>query len=228
MTLLDNYNRIRTTIRSICDKTGRDPASVLLLPVSKSFPVATLQQAIDSGITLFGENKVQEARTKNTTLKGNCSFHMIGHLQSNKAADAVEIFDCIHSIDKLSTAQKVHNAAKARGKTQRIFLQINTTGETSKSGAPPETICELGTAVDSLDALSLDGLMTIGPLTGERDEIRRAFIRLRELKETLSIELGRELPHLSMGMSGDFDIAIEEGATIVRIGSAIFGQRAYQ
>ncbi|MFW5808035.1 MAG: YggS family pyridoxal phosphate-dependent enzyme [Spirochaetota bacterium] len=227
MSVRDNYIYIQSKIAEICAKCGRHPSSVILLPVSKTFPADVVQQAIDDGITIFGENRVQEAQGKIKLLSGDYTFHLIGHLQSNKAATAVELFDCIHSIDKISTARKVAKAAGERNKVQRILLQINTTGEHSKSGADPDDSVHIAREIEQFENLSLEGLMTIGPLTDSREQIRESFALLRKLKETVSDALGRELAHLSMGMSGDYDIAIQEGATIVRIGSAIFGKRDY-
>lgn len=225
MSIIDNYNHIKAKIQSIANDVGRDPATITLIAVSKTFPPHIIQEAIDNGITLFGENRVQEAKAKIPQLKGNFTIHLVGHLQSNKAKDAVKLFDCIHSIDKLSTAIEVDREAKKINKIQNILIEVNTSGEPSKFGVEPENAIELCRPILDLQNIKCLGLMTIGPLTEDRNRIREAFKQLRLLKEEINATLNVSLHELSMGMSGDFDIAIEEGATMVRIGTAIFGQR---
>ncbi|MGL4369980.1 MAG: YggS family pyridoxal phosphate-dependent enzyme, partial [Spirochaetota bacterium] len=153
--------------------------------------------------------------------------HLIGHLQSNKARDAVRLFDLIHSIDKYETAEKVSQEALAAGKIQKILVQVNTSGEESKNGCTPDDTIEICKKISRLKNIQLMGLMTVGPLTDNEDSIRKAFSLLRTLRDKASAETGLPLNELSMGMSGDFRIAIEEGATMIRIGSAIFGNRTY-
>jgi len=225
MSIIDNYNHIKAQIQTIAHNTGRNPDSITIIAVSKTFPPQIIQEAIDNGITLFGENRVQEAKSKIPQLHGNFTFHLVGHLQSNKARDAVKLFDCIHSIDKLSTAIEVDKEAKKINKTQNILIEVNTSGEPSKFGVEPEKALEFCKAILDLQNVTCMGLMTVGPLTEDRNRIREAFKQLRLLKEEINQALGISLQELSMGMSGDFDIAIEEGATMVRIGTAIFGQR---
>lgn len=225
MSIIDNYNHIKTKIQSIAHSIGRDPDSIALIAVSKTFPPQIIQEAIDNGITQFGENKVQEAKAKIPQLHGKCTFHLVGHLQSNKARDAVNLFECIHSIDKLSTAIEVDKEAKKINKIQNILIEVNTSGEPSKFGVEPEKTLELFKAILDLQNVKCMGFMTVGPLTEDRTRIRKAFKQLRLLKDEINQALGISLQELSMGMSGDFDIAIEEGATMVRIGTAIFGQR---
>ncbi|MBN2435345.1 MAG: YggS family pyridoxal phosphate-dependent enzyme [Spirochaetes bacterium] len=227
MYIIENYNRIRSHIDTIAVSCGRDPNTITLLPVSKTFPAKTVQDSIDAGLKLFGENKIQEASSKMELLQGDFSFHLIGHLQSNKAKHAVKLFDLIHSVDKLSTAKKIAREAIKIGKTQKILVQVNTSGEESKFGCTPGEALEIFTGLKGAEGLDVQGLMTIGPLTDDLEKIRASFIMLRKLRDSLQDTLSMRLPHLSMGMSGDYKIAIEEGATILRIGSAIFGTRSY-
>ncbi len=225
MSIIDNYNHIKAKIDAIARTTGRDARSITIIAVSKTFPAQIIQEAIDNGITLFGENRVQEAKAKIPQLHGSFTFHLVGHLQSNKAKDAVKLFECIHSIDKLSTAIEVDKEAKKINKIQNILIEVNTSGEPSKFGVEPEKAFELCKGIMDLHNLNCIGLMTVGPLTDDRNRIRDAFKQLNLLKEDINQKLGISMQELSMGMSGDFDIAIEEGATMVRIGTAIFGQR---
>ncbi|MDA3899210.1 MAG: YggS family pyridoxal phosphate-dependent enzyme [Spirochaetes bacterium] len=227
MYIRENYDRIRMHIDQISRSCSRASDSVTLLPVSKTFPATVIQQSIDAGLSIFGENRIQEASSKIEELTGNYTFHLIGHLQSNKVKQAVSLFDMIHSIDKLSTAKKVAKEAIKVGKIQKILIQVNTSGEESKNGCTPGSALELFTALKGTEGLDVQGLMTIGPLTDDLEQIRASFIMLRKLRDSLQENLSMKLPHLSMGMSGDYKIAIEEGATIVRVGSAIFGTRHY-
>lgn len=226
MGIIDNYLSIKENVQSIAMSCGRDPQSIAIIAVSKTYPPEIVQEAINKNITLFGENKVQEARAKITSLTGSFSFHLVGHLQSNKAKDAVKLFDCIHSIDKLSTAIEVDKEAKKINKMQEILIEVNTTGEISKFGIAPDHAIELCTSIIQLNNIRCRGLMTMGPLTQNRDAIRTAFRKLRTLLDEINNSLHISLNDLSMGMSGDYDIAIEEGATMLRIGTAIFGERA--
>ncbi len=223
----DNYNALVSDIEEICRKAGRDPGTVRIIAVSKTFPVGTIQAAIDQGITLLGENKVQEAAGKIPELTGDYTCHMVGHLQSNKARDAVRLFDCIHSIDKIKTVRKVDAEAARAGKKQKILVQVNTSHEESKSGTGEEETLNLVREISDLEHIEIMGLMTMAPFTDEEDPVRRSFRTLRELMEKVNSTLNLNLSELSMGMSSDYRIAVEEGATMVRIGSAIFGQRDY-
>lgn len=225
MSIIDNYRHLLQKIELIAKQCNRNPAEISVIAVSKTFPAQIIQEAIDNGITLFGENRVQEAKAKIPQLKGNFTFHLVGHLQSNKAKDAVRLFECIHSIDKISTAIEVDKEAKKINKIQNILIEVNTSGEPSKFGVEPEKAVELCKAIRDLQNVTCTGLMTVGPLTEDRNKIRGAFKQLRHLKGEINQTLGISLQELSMGMSGDFDIAIEEGATMLRIGTAIFGQR---
>lgn len=227
MSIIENYKKIIQEIKDIAAASGRGKEEIKVVAVSKTFPSDIIQDAIDSGIRLLGENKVQEAKAKCTELKGDYSLHLIGHLQSNKAKDAVKLFDVIHSIDKLSTAVKVDKEAGKIDKIQKILIQVNTSGEDTKSGIQPEKTAGLFTELLKLQNIELLGLMTIGPFTSNEVNIRKSFRLLKDLLNEVNSGNKCELKELSMGMSSDYRIAIEEGATILRIGSAIFGQRTY-
>jgi len=228
MNYYHNYIKIKNSVHETAIKASRDPGSIRIVSVSKTFSHETVQQAIDSGITIFGENKIQEANSKIPLLTGNFEFHMIGHLQSNKAKDAVKLFTLIHSIDTLSTAEKVNKEAEKLEKTQDILIQINSSGEESKSGISAAEAVHLAGNILKLNNLNLKGIMTIGPLTDNESDIRKAFKLTKQTLDIINIELGLSLKELSMGMSDDYLTAVEEGATILRIGSAIFGRRFYQ
>lgn len=225
MNYYSNYKNIKNDINECASKISRDPESIKILSVSKTFPHTIVQDAINSGITLFGENKIKEAKSKIPLLSGTFEFHMIGHLQSNKAKDAVKLFSMIHSISSISTAGKINREAFNLGKIQDILIQINSSGEESKSGIAPAQSIDLAGAISEMENLNLKGIMTVGPLTDNESEIRKAFSLTRTTMETINSKLGLALKEISMGMSNDFLIAIEEGATIVRIGSSIFGSR---
>lgn len=228
MYYFDNFIKIKNNVNNAALKSSRDPDSIKIIAVSKTFSHEIVQQAIDSGITLFGENKIQEATSKIPLLSGNFEFHMIGHLQSNKAKDAVKLFSLIHSIDSISTAEKVNREAAKNDKIQDILIQINSSGEESKSGVSPEEAIDLAGNIIEMSNLKLRGVMTIGPLTDNESEIRKSFILTREKLDSINRELALSLSELSMGMSDDYTIAVEEGATLLRIGSAIFGGRPYK
>lgn len=226
MNFFQNYSAIRGRIDDRARTAGRKPEDIRIVAVSKTFPPETVQAAIDQGIRLFGENRVQEAKAKIPALSGDFRFHLVGHLQSNKARDAVRMFDMIHSIDKLSTARKVAEEALRAGKIQTVLVQVNTSAEETKSGIAPDGAFELCREAAALPGIALAGLMTIGPLEGDESAVRASFALLRKLRDDIGVRLGMELRELSMGMSGDYLIAVDEGATMVRIGSAIFGSRS--
>ncbi len=221
----NNYKNIKNNIDEYASKISRDPDSIKILSVSKTFSHTIIQNAIDSGITLFGESKIQEAKSKISLLSGNFEFHMIGHLQSNKAKDAVKLFTTIHSVSSVSTAEKINSEAFKLGKIQDVLIQINSSGEETKSGIDPAKSVDLAGAISEMKNLSLKGVMTIGSLTDNESEIHKAFALTRKTLENINNELKLSLKEISMGMSNDFLIAIKEGATIIRIGSAIFGSR---
>ena len=213
-----NYEAVRQRVRSACDRAGRKVEEVTLVVVSKTFPADAVTAAIAAGARDIGENKVQEARDKKPSTQGTARWHLIGHLQSNKAKDAVRIFDVIQTIDSMSLAEKVAKAASAAGKRQEILLEVNIGRETQKAGADPSEVEKLARDVSRIDSLSLVGLMTIPPV-GDETSARKYFSEMRTMRNAL------RLRELSMGMTDDFEIAIEEGATIIRVGRAIFGSR---
>lgn len=214
-----SLGEVEARIAAACARAGRPRADVQLVAVTKTFPAADVDAAIAAGATDVGENKVQEARDKQPGVASSARWHLIGHLQSNKAKDAVRLFDVIQTIDSVALAEKVARAAEAAGKRQDVLLQVNVGGEEQKSGVAPAEAIALAKQVAALPSLHLTGLMTIPP-AGEPEAMRPFFRSLKSLRD----ELG--LAQLSMGMTDDFEVAIEEGSTIVRIGRAIFGSRA--
>tara|TARA_B100000686_G_scaffold310812_1_gene353901 strand:+ start:241 stop:861 length:621 start_codon:yes stop_codon:yes gene_type:complete len=197
----------------------------MLLPVSKNHTADSVRELTYHKCRAFGENRVQEAKLKISACPGNLEWHLIGHLQSNKCRDAVRFFDMIQSVDRMSIAEEINKHAHIAGKDMPILIEVNVAGEASKHGFRPEELIEQINAINSLPRLEIHGLMTIAPWTPDPEKIRPVFRRLREIKEECEQILEAPMQHLSMGMSGDFEVAIEEGATIVRIGTAIFGPR---
>ncbi len=226
MDLGANLKAIQDRIKAACTRTGRDPASVTLLAVSKGQSPDAVRAVAELGLSLFGENKVQEAKAKIPLCPGQLRWHMIGHLQSNKCGDAVRLFELIQSVDNLELAEEIDKRAGQAAKTMPVLLEVNIAGEASKFGYPPERLLNELEQINALKRLEIHGLMTIAPWTAEPEKVRPIFRRLRELKEHSEQILGAPLPHLSMGMSGDFGVAVEEGATLVRIGTALFGPRS--
>jgi pyridoxal phosphate enzyme (YggS family) len=223
--LAENLQRVNERIAQACARAGRDRSSVRILAVTKTHPPEVVKQAADLGLTLFGENKVQEAKAKIPLCPGRLHWHMIGHLQTNKCRDAVELFEMVQGVDSLKLAEELDKRAEQSSKTLQILLEVNIVGEGSKFGYKPEhLLAELNT-INALPRLEMHGLMSIPPWTPLPERVRPVFRRLRELKTECEQRLGAPLPELSMGMSGDFEVAIEEGATMVRIGTALFGER---
>ncbi len=227
MNFAENLNLIQQRIAAACARAGRDARSVTLIAVSKTHPPEAIQLAADAGLLTFGENKVQEAKAKIPLCPGKLRWHFIGHLQSNKCRDAVELFCMIQSVDSLALAQELNKRCEAAAKTMPVLLEVNVAGEASKFGYQPERLLAELAALNALLRLEIHGLMTVPPYVTDPEKARPHFRRLRELKTECEQILGAPLPHLSMGMSGDFEVAIEEGATMVRIGSALFGERSY-
>ena len=225
MNLADNLEKVQQRIRAACERAGRDPDSVTLLAVTKSHPPETVAAAAKLGLIFFGENKVQEAKAKIPLCPGNLRWHFIGHLQSNKCRDAVELFKMIQSVDSLPLAQEINKRAEQAARTMPVLMEVNVAGEASKFGYRPEQLLAELKELNALPRIEIHGLMTVPPWSAEAEKSRPHFRRLRELKERAETVLGAPLPHLSMGMSGDFEIAIEEGATMVRIGTELFGPR---
>jgi len=225
VSLAENLEHVQQRIAAACARAGRAPESVTLLAVTKTHGPETVKAAVEAGQLLFGENKVQEARAKIPLCPGRARWYFIGHLQSNKCRDAVELFEMIQSVDSLSLAQELNKRAEQAAKTMPVLLEVNVAGEASKFGYQPEQMLADLKEINALRRLELHGLMAIPPLTPLPEKARPHFQRLREFKQQAESVLGVPLPHLSMGMSGDFEVAIEEGATIVRVGTALFGER---
>lgn len=220
-----NLEEVKGRIAAAARGAGRDPALVRLVAVSKTVDLEHIQAAVAAGQLLFGENYLQEARPKIAALGPALSWHFIGHLQSNKAKAAAGLFDVIHGVDSLKLAQALNSAAASKGDIQKILIQINLAGEASKSGAAPETVPGLLRELGRLPHLQVLGLMTLPPWLADPEAVRPYFRALRELRDRLEADLRQPLPELSMGMSGDFEAAVAEGATLVRVGTAIFGSR---
>jgi PLP dependent protein len=214
-----NLERVRERLARAAERAGRRPDDVLLIAVSKTVEVERIRAAVAAGITALGENRVQEAKSKIAELGRPAAWHLIGHLQSNKARDAVELFDLIHSLDRLELARELERRAGARGQVVEALLQVNVGGEASKGGVGPDAVGETLDAIGKLPHVRVRGLMTIPPEVERAEDARPWFRRLRELGER------HGLGELSMGMSHDFEVAVEEGATMVRVGTAIFGPR---
>ncbi len=205
-------------------RAGREVSAIRLVAVSKTVPVETIREALAAGVAILGENRVQEAREKIAVLPGLAEWHLVGHLQTNKAKLAVQLFEVIHSVDSLRLAQVLDRQGQEAGKTVRCLVEVNLGGEESKSGTTEEAVRSLLEAGRVLPGLCIEGLMAIPPFLPDPEQSRPFFRRLRHLRDKLEAE-GFPLPELSMGMSHDFEVAIEEGATTVRIGTAIFGPR---
>lgn len=228
MQLRDNVARVREQIAAACLRSGRRPEDVKLVAVSKTVPAGRIRQACEAGLQDFGENRVQEANSKRSALSDlTVTWHLVGHLQTNKAKLARELFHWVQSVDSLRVAEKLHQAAVCSGERLPVLLQVNLGEEVTKFGVREEDVFLLAERVGQLETLELRGLMALPPFFENPEGVRPFFRRFREL--ALSIE-ARRLPgvsmqELSMGMSHDFEVAIEEGATIVRVGTAIFGPR---
>jgi pyridoxal phosphate enzyme (YggS family) len=232
MTIASNLSEIRERMAQAARRAGRNPAEVELMAVSKTHPASAILEAISAGQTLFGENRVQEFAAKHEALVSRGShakFHLIGHLQSNKAARAVELFDAIDSVDSLRLAERLNKEAERLGRKLDVLIEINIGGEAAKAGVDPasDELRSLLDAQSRLSNLAIRGLMTVPPYTEAPEGARVFFQRLRQLRDQLRSATGLALPELSMGMSHDFEVAIEEGSTCVRVGTAIFGERTY-
>ena len=226
--LQENLERVRANVAAAAEKAGRDPRSVRLLAVSKTFPLSDILEAHEAGQLEFGENRVQELETKVPNGTPDIIWHLIGHLQSNKAEKAVELAEYIHSVDSVKLLNKINSAAAKRGKIQKILLEVNVSGEESKFGLSGwDALRETAEHALGLANIQLLGLMTMAPLDADDSVLHATFGGLREFHDRLEREFSVTLPELSMGMSHDYPVAIAEGATIVRVGTAIFGGRNY-
>lgn len=227
-TIQQNLEHIRERMAVACARSGRKPKDVQLLLATKTVPPQIIMEAFACGATLIGENRVQEVLEKYDALQAvPHESHFIGHLQSNKIKSIIDKVTCIESVDTLELAQKLHNRLHEQSRTMDIFLEVNTSGEVSKYGCHPDAVLSLVEQISQLSALRIRGLMTIGALTDDEKKVRACFALLRLLAEKINAQKTSVRIHtLSMGMSGDFEWAIEEGATEVRIGSAVFGARS--
>jgi hypothetical protein len=225
--LRNRIETVRESIERAAARAGRRGADVTLVAVVKTLPAAMVGEALALGVTDLGENRVQEAGSHVETIgRAAARWHMIGHLQRNKAGRAAELFDRVHSVDGPEIAEALARHAAAAGRTMRALIEVNVGGEASKFGVAPAALERLLEQVRALPGLAIDGLMTVAPLTARAEEARPHFARLRALRDAAARSVGVALPELSMGMTADFAVAVEEGATMVRVGTALFGARS--
>ncbi len=226
-TIADHIEIIRKRMAEAAARAGRNPQSIRLMAVSKTVEPQRIREAIDAGITVLGENYVQEAREKIPALGHEVQWHMIGHLQTNKAKYVANLFDWIHSVDRLELAGELDKRAGQNNRKLNVLVEVNVSGEDSKSGAEPSEVPELVRQISALPNLSIRGLMTMPPYSDDPETSRPYFVALRNLRDTIAAAAipGVSMDELSMGMTDDFEVAIEEGATIIRVGRAIFGER---
>src|SRR3989440_2106289 len=221
-----NFERVRAQIAEAAVKANRSVKDIELVAISKTHDAAKVREAIEAGQSLFGESRVQEARAKIPDLPSNLRWHFVGHLQKNKIRHALPLFEMIHSVDSLALAQDINRIAEEDGLHPRVLLEVNVAGEGSKFGFKPEKLRAEMESLLAFSRLSILGLMTIPPIAEEAEASRKYFVQLRELRERLQTEFHVDLAQLSMGMTQDYAIAVEEGATLVRVGTAIFGERS--
>ena len=226
-TVRENIARIRNTIVDAALRSGRKASDVRLMAVTKTVDDDRIMEAIEAGVDIIGESYIQEAKIKIEKMGRPLEWHMIGYLQSNKAKYAVRLFDMIHSVDRMDLALELDRRSKALSHVMKVLIEVNISGEETKSGVPYKEVIQLIRDVSALDNLSIQGLMTMPPWFDDPEEARPYFVALRELRDKISAEnINRvEMRELSMGMSGDYEVAVEEGATIVRVGRSIFGER---
>ena len=217
---------VKGRIAAACERAGRDPGEVEIVAVTKTHGAEVVDEARAAGLRIVGENKVQEAAWKKPASASGPEWHLIGHLQSNKVRHALELFDCIHSVDSEKLADRINLIADEMGASPRVLLEVNVSGEKSKSGMKPEDVEAVARhIVESCPRINLEGHMTMAPFSENPEDARPYFRRLRELRDAVQDKLGVGLPRLSMGMSGDYEVAVEEGATWVRLGTVLFGER---
>jgi pyridoxal phosphate enzyme (YggS family) len=229
MGIRENLAAVREKIETVAVRAGRDPQMIKLVAVTKTVALPEIIEAVQAGANILGENRVQEAQKKISNFEFRISnveveWHLIGHLQKNKAKPAVQLFDLIHTIDSAELAEEVNRQAEKTGKVQRVLAQVKLSEETAKHGAREEDLAELLDRISKMNSLRLEGLMTMPPYFEDAESARPYFRRLRELRDK-AVNSGFRLNELSMGMSHDFEVAIMEGATLLRIGTAIFGER---
>jgi len=221
----ENLEHVREQIEEATAKARRLVDDIELVAISKTHDAVRVREAMDMGQQLFGESRVQEARIKIPELPSILRWHFVGHLQKNKIRHALPLFELFHSVDSRALAEQMDRVASEDGMHPRVLLEVNVSGEGSKFGFMPEKLRAEMEALLVLPRLSIEGLMTIAPLAEEAEASRKFFVQLRELRDSLEKEFDLKLPQLSMGMTNDFPIAVEEGATLVRVGTAIFGER---
>jgi pyridoxal phosphate enzyme (YggS family) len=223
--IAQNLERVREQIAIAAAKSGRSAGDIELVAITKTHPAEKVREAIDAGQILFGESRVQEARAKIPELSSNIRWHFVGHLQKNKVRQALPLFEMTQSVDSLALAKDINRIAEQEGLYPRVLLEVSVAGEASKFGFAPDALREQMETLLALPRLSIEGLMCIPPLAVESEDSRKYFVQVRELRNSLEKEFNVKLPQLSMGMTQDFPIAIEEGASLVRVGTAIFGER---
>lgn len=226
--IAENLNRVREQIAQSAAKAGRAADDIELVAITKTHDAERVREAVDAGQQLFGESRVQEARAKISELPSALRWHFVGHLQKNKIRHALPLFELFHSVDSLALGQEMNRMANEEGMHPRVLLEVNVAGEGSKFGFKPATVRAEMESLLALPRLSIEGLMIIPPLAEEAEAARTFFVQLRELRDALEKEFDLKLPQLSMGMTNDFMVAVEEGATLVRVGTAIFGERSKQ
>jgi pyridoxal phosphate enzyme (YggS family) len=224
-TIAERVAEVQARLHRALEKSRRDPADVALMAVSKNHGPDAVREAADCGLTLFGENRVQEAGAKIPECPGHLHWQLIGHLQRNKAKYAVELFEAIQSVDSLRLLETIHRACEESGRRLQILLEVNVSGESVKFGFKPEEVPDILRRSVDFPRLDITGLMTVPPLTEDPEGARPHFHRLRECRDRWQDESGIPLPVLSMGMTHDLEVAVEEGSTMVRVGTAIFGPR---
>jgi pyridoxal phosphate enzyme (YggS family) len=223
--IAENLEHVREQIAQAAAKAARAANEIELVAITKTHPAEKVREAIEAEQTLFGESRVQEARAKIPELPSNLRWQFVGHLQKNKIRHALPLFELFHGVDSLALAQEMSRIAAEEGVHPRVLLQVNVAGEGSKFGFAPGALREQIETLLALPRLSIEGLMIIPPLAEEAEASRKYFVQLRELRDSLEKEFDLKLPQLSMGMTDDFPVAVEEGATLVRVGTAIFGRR---
>ena len=224
--IAENLGRVREQIAQAAARAGRVAEEIELVAITKTHPAEKVRQAVDAGHTLFGESRVQEARAKIPELPSNLRWHFAGHLQKNKIRQALPLFELFHGVDSLALAQEMNRIAAEEGGHPCVLLEVNVAGEGSKFGFKAQSLRAEMESLLALPRLSIEGLMCIPPLADEAEASRMFFVQLRDLRDSLEKEFDLRLPHLSMGMTQDFWIAVQEGATLVRVGTAIFGERS--
>jgi len=225
-----NLEHVRERIADAASRAGRDYEDVTLIAISKTFTADIIEEVIANGVTDIGENKIQEAESKYATIGNKCNWHFVGHLQTNKVKKALPIFHLIHSLDRISLAESLQKRVQIVNKTVDVLVQVNTSGESSKFGISPEHVLAFIENMKKYQNIRIKGLMTIGSFLSDPDGVRPEFVKLADLKKKIEDKIYDhvEMQYLSMGMTSDFEVAIEEGANLVRLGTAIFGKRTYK